>query len=265
MIRSISESAVLRNNVPQRLHAIVVIPARIASSRLPRKVLADIAGKPMIQHVWEQACQARTVERVVVATDGEEVMRAVQSWGGEAVLTDPSLPSGTARIASIMEQINSEVIVNVQGDQPFVEPDLIDALVQGFHRVTADVVTPVWRINDVADLVDPGIAKVVRGHDGRALYFSRSPIPYVRDAELSQWLHMTAFWGHYGIYGFQRHVLENYSLIPPGILEQAERLEQLCFLEAGYVIHTVETPYRQVAIDTPEDLERIRRIAETFS
>ena len=218
----------------------------------------------MIQHVYERACQARAVQRVVVAADSEEVVRVVEGWGGEVVLTDPSLPSGTARIASIIDQIDSEIIVNVQGDQPLVEPDLIDELVQSFCRIAADIVTPVWRINDVADLVDPGIAKVVRGHDGRALYFSRSPIPYVRDVELSQWPQMAVFWGHYGIYGFRRHVLENYFSIPPGSLEQVERLEQLRFLEAGYRIHTIETPYRQVAIDTPEDLKRVRQLMETL-
>ena len=245
----------------QSLAATVVIPARLASKRLPRKVLADIAGKPMIQHVYEQACQARTVQRVVVATDSEEVVRVVESWGGEVALTDPNLPSGTARIASMIDQIDSEIVVNVQGDQPLVEPDLIDDLVQSFCRIAADIVTPVWRINEVADLVDPGIAKVVRGHDGRALYFSRSPIPFVRDADLAEWPKKAIFWGQYGIYGFRRQVLLDLSgSLPPSQLEQAEKLEQLRFLEAGYQIYTVETRYRQVAVDTAEDLENVRQI-----
>ena len=244
----------------QSLAATVVIPARLASKRLPRKVLADIAGKPMIQHVYEQACQARTVQRVVVATDSEEVVRVVESWGGEVALTDPNLPSGTARIASMIDQIDSEIVVNVQGDQPLVEPDLIDELVQSFCRVAADIVTPVWRINDVADLVDSGIVKVVRGHDGRALYFSRSPIPYVRDLPLTGWLDVASFWGHVGIYGYRWEVLANYEALPESSLEQAERLEQLRFLQAGCQIHTVETASRPIAVDTLQDLERVREI-----
>jgi len=223
--------------------------------------LADIAGKPMIQHVYERACQARTVQRVIIATDSEEVVRVIESWGGEVVLTDPSLPSGTARIASIIDQIDSEIIVNVQGDQPLVEPDLIDDLVQSFCRIAADIITPVWRINDAADLVDQGIAKVVRGNDGQALYFSRSPIPFVRDADLPEWPQKATFWGHYGIYGFRRQVLLDFSAsLPPSQLERAEKLEQLRFLEAGYQIYTIETKCRQLAIDTVEDLERVRRM-----
>ena len=242
------------------MKADIVIPARLTSSRLLRKVLADIAGKPMIQHVYERACQAHTIQRVIIAADSKEVVRVVESWGGEVVLTDPSLPSGTARIASIIDQIDSDIIVNVQGDQPLVEPDLIDDLVQSFCRLAVDIATPVWRINNADDLVDSGIVKVVRGHDDRALYFSRSPIPHVRDLSLGRWLDVASFWGHVGIYGYRRGVLVNYEALPESSLEQAERLEQLRFLQASYQIHTVETASRPIAVDTLQDLERVREI-----
>ena len=248
----------------QTADAIAVIPARIASKRLPRKVLVDIVGKPMIQHVYERVYRARTVQRVIVATDSEEVVRIVEGWGGEAILTDPDLPSGTARIASIIDQIGAEVVVNVQGDQPLVEPDLIDELVRSFGHATADIVTAVWPIKRAVDLTNPAIAKVVRARDGRALYFSRSPIPYVRDADPVEWPQKAAFWGHYGIYCFRRQVLLDFNhSLPPSQLEQAEKLEQLRFLEAGYRIHTIETIWRQVAVDTVEDLRHVREMSAT--
>jgi 3-deoxy-manno-octulosonate cytidylyltransferase (CMP-KDO synthetase) len=208
--------------------AVAVIPARLESIRLPRKVLADIAGK--------------------------------QDWEAEVALTAADLPSGTARIASIIDEIDAEIVVNVQGDQPLVEPELIDELVRSFRNTKADIVTPVFRITEVSDLTDPGIAKVVRGKDGRALYFSRSPIPHVRDFPLVEWPKRATLWAQYGIYGFRRHVLEDYNAsLSPSELEEAEKLEQLRFLEAGYDIYTFETKFRQIAVDTAEDLAQVRQ------
>lgn len=245
---------------------VAVIPARLHSTRLPRKVLVEIDGKPMIRHVYERTLSARSINRVLIATDSDEVVRAVEQWGGEVAMTDTGLSSGTARIASIMDRIDAEIVVNVQGDQPLVEPELVDSLVQGFQNSTADIVTPVWQITHVSDLTDPGIAKVVRGNDGRALYFSRSPIPYVRDAPLVDWPKRATFWAQYGIYGFRRHVLERFNAsLPPSELEQAEKLEQLRFLEAGYTIYTLTTRFRQIAVDTAEDLTRVHRILASRS
>ena len=241
--------------------AVAVIPARLQSTRLPRKVLLDIAGKPMIRHVYERTSLAQSINRVLIATDSKEVIRVVQEWGVAVMLTDPNLPSGTARIASIVDKIDAEIIVNVQGDQPLVEPELIDELVRSFQSNKADIVTPVFRITEVSDLIDPGIAKVVCGSDGRALYFSRSPIPHVRDAPLAEWPKRAALWAQYGIYGFRRHVLQDFNAsLPPSQLEQAEKLEQLRFLEAGYSIYTIKTRFRQIAVDTAEDLAQVRRI-----
>jgi len=241
--------------------AIAVIPARLHSTRLPRKVLCDIGGKTMIRHVYERTRLAQSVSRVVVATDSEEVANLVRDWDGGVRMTDPGLPSGTARIASIIDSIEGDIIVNVQGDQPLVEPELIDQLVGSFRTSNADILTPVFQVSELADVTDPGIAKVVRGNDGRALYFSRSPIPHVRDAPIAEWPKRATFWGHYGIYAFRRHVLQGFNAsLPPSRLEQAEKLEQLRFLEAGYSIYTIETKFRQIAVDTAEDLARVRRI-----
>ncbi|MBW2056309.1 MAG: 3-deoxy-manno-octulosonate cytidylyltransferase [Deltaproteobacteria bacterium] len=244
--------------------AVAVIPARLHSTRLPRKVLLDIAGKPMLRHVYDRTRSARSIRRVLVATDSTEVADPVREWGGEVVVTDPGLPSGTARIASIVDSLDGEIIVNVQGDQPLVEPTLIDGLVRAFEGTGADIVTPVFRVTRVSDLTDPGIAKVVRARDGRALYFSRSPIPYVRDVPMAEWPKRATFWAQYGIYGFRRRVLVDFNAsLPPSALEKAEKLEQLRFLEAGYAIHTFTTRFRQVAVDTPEDLARVRAILES--
>lgn len=240
---------------------VAVIPARLDSTRLPRKILVELAGKPMIRHVYERTSFAESISRVLIATDSREVARVVEEWGGAVAMTDTNLLSGTARIASIIDRIDAEIIVNVQGDQPLVEPELIDKLVGSFQDTTADIVTPVFQITEASDLTDPGIAKVVRGNDGRALYFSRSPIPYVRDAPLAEWPKRVTYWAQYGIYGFRRHVLENFNTsLPPSQLEQAEKLEQLRFLEAGYSIYTFKTRFRQIAVDTGEDLARVRRI-----
>jgi 3-deoxy-manno-octulosonate cytidylyltransferase (CMP-KDO synthetase) len=246
--------------------ATAVIPARLQSARLPRKVLADIAGKPMIRHVYERTSTAVMISHVLVATDSEDVARVVREWGGQAIVTDAALPSGTARIASVIGDVDTDIIINVQGDQPLVEPELIDEVVRNLTTTRSDIVTPVFQITEFSDLSDPGIAKVVRTSDGRALYFSRSPIPYVRDIPMSEWPQRMTFWAHYGIYGFRRHVLEHFrALSKPGELEQAEKLEQLGFLEAGYHIHTIATAFRQVAVDTAEDLDRIRRMVQSVA
>ena len=237
--------------------AIVAIPARIGSTRLPRKILLDFNGQPILRHVILRCEQAEHVREVWVVTDSQEVAATVESWGGNVRMSDPECPSGTARIASVIDQLNGNLIINVQADQPLVEPELISRMICTLREVEVDIVTPVWRIRRAEDMDNPSLAKVVRGHDGRALYFSRSALPYVRDHQRNDWPEITEIWAHYGVYGFQRRILENYDAIPLGCLEQVEMLEQLRFLEAGYRIHTVETPYRQWAVDSLEDLENL--------
>jgi 3-deoxy-manno-octulosonate cytidylyltransferase (CMP-KDO synthetase) len=245
------------------MESVVVIPARLESTRLPRKIMADIAGKPMLRHVCEQASRARLPREVYVATDSQEVAEAVEQWGFRAVVTASDIPSGTARIASIVGTLDSDIIVDVQSDEPMIDPGLIDAIVEAFDGTEADVVTPVFAIESLADLHDPGLVKAVRGHRGRALYFSRSPIPHVRDVEPSQWLDRATFWGHIGVYGFRRSVLDGYNSLREGLLENVERLEQLRLLEAGLEIDTIVSKHRPIGVDTFEDLVRVRAMMET--
>jgi 3-deoxy-manno-octulosonate cytidylyltransferase (CMP-KDO synthetase) len=242
------------------LKTIAVIPARLASTRLPRKVLADISGKPLLQHVWERVLQAKNIGRIIIATDSKEVAQAAEGWGSEAILTDPACQSGTERIASILAQLEADLILNVQGDEPLIDPAMLEELVDHWLVDPCDLITPVYRITSTDDLKNPNIVKVARAQDGRALYFSRSPIPYVRDWLVEQWLEHQAFWGHTGVYGYRRDVLAKFMSLPNSSLQQAESLEQLRFLEAGYSFQTVESTYRSIAVDTQADLEKVRGI-----
>lgn len=241
----------------------VVIPARLASTRLPRKVFADLNGQPLLWHVWQRAECMQRASKVFVATDAEEVRQAVESWGGKALMTSPQCGSGTERIVSALDRLQGDFILNVQGDEPLIEPALLDALVRAREENGWDLVTAVYPLTQLEDLLNPNVVKVVRAVDGRALYFSRSPVPYVRDLPQARWLEKPIYWGHVGVYGYRREVLEAYPSLPASSLEGAERLEQLRFLEAGYSIQAIETGYRPVAVDTAEDLENVRRILGT--
>lgn len=239
--------------------AIAVIPARLGSTRLPRKVLAEINGCPLLWHVWNQVRKTSRLGEPVIATDAEEVRLAVENWGGRAIMTSPDCRSGTQRIASIVDQLPARLIVNVQGDEPLIDPGLLDEFVCAWEENGADLLTPVFPIDNLEDLRSSSVVKVARAQDGRALYFSRSPIPYLRDVPFEGWLEQgTTFWGHVGVYAYRREVLEAYPGLPSSPLETAESLEQLRFLDAGYSIQTLVTGYRPVSVDTPADLERVR-------
>ena len=241
----------------------VVIPARLASTRLPRKVFADLNGRPLLWHVWQQARRMQRAAEVFVATDAEEVRLAVESWGGKTLMTGPECSSGTERIASALDRLQGDFILNLQGDEPLIEPTLLDALVTAWEENGWALVTAVYPLSQLEELLNPNVVKVARAADGRALYFSRSPVPYVRDLPQARWLEEPVFWGHVGVYGYRREVLEAYPSLPVSPLESAERLEQLRFLEAGYHIQAIETRYRPVSVDTAEDLENVRRILRT--
>jgi len=238
----------------------VVIPARLGSTRLPRKVLADICGKPLIQHVWEQVNQCQLVDEVLVAVDSPEVMERVISFGGKAIMSSESCENGTNRISSIAGNLNADLVINVQGDEPLVSPEMIDRLIEAWRKQPTDLVTPVFKISSMADLVNPNIVKVARAADGRVLYFSRSAIPYLRDQPQDKWLQYHTYWGHIGVYGYRKQVLLEYSHLPYSPLQRIESLEQLRFLEAGFTFQTVETDYRSLAIDTAEDLDAVRKL-----
>ena len=238
--------------------AIVVIPARLQSTRLPGKVLADIHGHPMLWHVYRRATGSRLASDVLVATDSEEVAQQVTSWGARAIMTSPDCSCGTERIASIVDQLDGEIIVNVQGDEPLIDPAVIDDLITRAIESGADMVEPVVRITSNEVLTSPTTVKVVIREDGTALYFSRSPIPFVRDAKPANWVESTDFWLVVGMYAFKREVLSEYLEWPESNLEKLEKVEQLRFLEAGKRILTFETSYRSMAVDTPEDLENVK-------
>jgi len=239
---------------------VALIPARIGSSRLARKVLADINGKPMIWHVWNRVCQAQTFDGVYIATDSDEVRQVAEGWGGKVFMTSPKCQSGTERIASLSDKLDADLIVNIQGDEPLIDPLMLDHLVLTWKTAPCDLITPVVRITELNELQSPTVVKVARTSTGEVLYFSRSPIPFVRDLPPDQWLSSYTFWGHIGVYGYRASVLSTYLSLPVSPMESAEQLEQLRFLNAGYRFQTVETTYRPIAVDVQSDLERVRSI-----
>jgi 3-deoxy-manno-octulosonate cytidylyltransferase (CMP-KDO synthetase) len=250
-----------------RAGVIAVIPARYASKRLPGKPLADIGGRPMIRHVVERTARASLVDRVIVAADDERVQAAVTAFGGEVVMTDPALPSGTDRCAAVARTVTeATIVVNVQGDEPLIEPEVIDASVRPLlDDATVSVATPVRVITKAEELENPHIPKVVLDRNGNCLYFSRSPIPFYRDGPRDRWPGSHRYYRHIGLYVFRRDVLLRFSSLPPAALELAERLEQLRLLEYGIPIRGVTTNYDSLPVDTPEDLERVRTILRRAS
>jgi 3-deoxy-manno-octulosonate cytidylyltransferase (CMP-KDO synthetase) len=243
---------------PTESTVIAVIPARHASTRFPGKPLAPIGGKPMIQHVVEGVRQARLVSQVVVATDEDEIKKAVESFGGQAVLTRHDHRTGTDRVAEVAAHLTGDIYVNVQGDEPLIDPGTVDSLIEGIIGDSAiQVATSCTAISQPNDIMDPNIVKVVRDFDGNALYFSRAPIPWVRDtAESAAPLH----WKHLGLYAFRREALLEFPTLPPGDLERVEQLEQLRWIENGFHIAVVETDYDAVSVDVPADVERVEKL-----
>lgn len=237
---------------------VVAIPARLQSSRLPRKVLADIAGRTMLRRTHDVAVAARA-GRVVVLTDAAEVADEVRGFGGEVLLTDAQLESGTARIASVVDRLDADVVVNFQGDAPLTDPAIVAACASEHAAVGAAAVTmPVYRMTRAEDVQDPSVVKVVRAHDGRVLYCSRSPVPHVRDVPAPDWPTAASFWGHVGLYAYGADFLRAFASLPASALEDTERLEQLRWLEAGLHLHTFEVAPQGPSVDTPEQLDRVR-------
>ena len=239
------------------MSAVVVIPARYASTRLPGKPLADIGGKPMIRHVYERAARAHHAEIVVVATDDRRVIDAVTAFGGQAQMTSPDHASGTDRIAEVTAQMNFDsqvVVINVQGDEPLIRPQDINILAELMdadqNLLMASLCCPL----PPTEAADPNTVKVVTAHNGDALYFSRAPIPYPRDAA------EPAYFKHIGIYAYRVQLLAEYASLPPSPLEELEKLEQLRVLQAGITIRMAVVDSAPPGVDTPEDLERIRTL-----
>ncbi|MEM7573207.1 MAG: 3-deoxy-manno-octulosonate cytidylyltransferase [Bacteroidota bacterium] len=238
---------------------LAVIPARYASTRLPAKPLLDLGGQPMIQRVYEAVSTCKDINRVIVATDDERIQQAVRSFGGEVVLTQVQHPSGTDRVAEVAASLpEAQWVINVQGDEPFIQPSQISAVVQAL-KAGARIAT-LGRIIDTEEaLFSPHVVKLVRNEQGQALYFSRHPIPYLRQLPQTEWLAARQHIQHLGLYGFQRKTLLELTQLPPAPLEQAESLEQLRWLAAGHAIKVALTEQAAFGIDTPEDLELARQ------
>jgi 3-deoxy-manno-octulosonate cytidylyltransferase (CMP-KDO synthetase) len=238
---------------------LAVIPARWASTRFPGKPLANIAGKSMIQRVLEQVNLSSLVDQVVVATDDERILYHVQELGGVAMMTDPGHPSGTDRCAEVANLFpEARIILNVQGDEPFVSPQQIDLLAKTLlHNTFADIATLAKQIDRPEFLFNPNVVKVVFSETVGGIYFSRHPIPFVRGLEQKEWLGKQDFYKHIGLYGFKREALMKIAGLSPTPLEMAESLEQLRWLEHGFRIAIGITELETIGIDTPEDLENL--------
>ena len=239
------------------MNAVAVIPARYASTRLPGKPLLDICGKPLIQHVWETVSRARGLDEVVVATDDARIAHAVQAFGGKVCMTSPDCRSGSDRVREVAASLAADVYVNVQGDEPLLEASAIERLRDVFTEdASVQVATLCSRISE-EQARSPHQVKVVRDHAGNALYFSRAPLPFVRESGES-----TEFLGHVGIYAYRTDALRGFASLPFSPLERAEKLEQLRFLQAGIPVRVLEVPPMGVGVDTPEDLERVRAVVK---
>jgi len=239
---------------------VVVIPARYGSTRLPGKPLLSLAGKPMIQRVYERAKLASRADRVMVATDDERIAEAVKNFGGEARMTRMEHRSGTERVAEVAAHVEGEVFVNVQGDEPLFDPAAVDTAVDALlEEPLASIATVATPIKVPADIMDPNVVKTVLDFDGNALYFSRAPIPWVRDsASKIQVRHLK----HLGLYVFQREALLEYATLPQGELERIEQLEQLRWLENGWKIRVAEVEHDAISVDVAEDVARVEKLLE---
>ena len=238
---------------------VCIIPSRYESSRFPGKPLADLCGKPMIQHVYERVLQSGFVSLVAVATDDQRIYDAVRAFGGRAVLTAAVHPSGTDRIheaASLLQLDDEDIVVNIQGDQPLFNPIQIEEVVQPLRDdPSIPMSTLIYRIVREEEICHPNAVKTVFDADGFALYFSRATVPFVRDRDKQ-----ADYYKHHGIYAYRRHFLRTFAALPVGKLEQLEALEQLRALEYGYKIKVIETIHDSVEVDTPAELERVRRL-----
>ncbi|MCE5313138.1 MAG: 3-deoxy-manno-octulosonate cytidylyltransferase [Nitrospiraceae bacterium] len=262
MKKSTAEYGIINKVMP----AIVIIPARYASTRFPGKPLCPLKDKPLIQHVYERAAKAKRADAVFVATDNRMIFNAVQGFGGRAVLTSEHHQSGTDRIAEALtiieetESLKPDVVVNLQGDEPLVRPDMIDDVISLLDDNRADMGTLVKRITSPSEIDNPNVVKALFGPEGFALYFSRAAVPYYRDEGV-----LKIYYKHIGIYSYRRDVLLKFSKMELTPLEKAEKLEQLRALENGFKIKIKETEFETIGVDTPEDLERAERCLSTYS
>lgn len=244
------------------MQTIGIIPARYQSFRFPGKPLALLAGKPVLQHVYERARSAAALDEVLIATDDERIADCARAFGARVAMTSALHLSGTDRCAEAAQQLPAgSLVINVQGDEPFIDPQQIEQVVAALSGAqAAGISTLAKRIADPESLFSPDVVKAVFAQNGAALYFSRAPIPHLRGLPLEQWMETGVFFQHIGIYGFRRETLLKLAKLPPGRYEQLESLEQLRWLEAGYSIQVAETSAQTIGIDTPEDLQRAEKL-----
>ena len=244
------------------LHAVAVVPARYDSQRFPGKVLADIGGSPLIRWVFERAAAAGRVDRTCVATDSDRVQAACRAFTDDVWLSKAAHASGTDRVAEVARAIDAEIFVNVQTDEPMMDPDLVDALIDLVDREGVDFASAVAPIHETSDFLDPNVVKVVCDSGGDALYFSRAPIPWPRGVNLSAdepWPPGLRAFKHIGIYAYRRDALLALAALPRSEAEEIESLEQLRVLDRGWKMRILEWPYEGIGVDTEQDLERLRR------
>ncbi len=246
-------------SAPGAANAVIVIPARYASTRLPAKPLADIHGKPMIQWVYERAKKARGIQATYVATDDDRIADVVKKFGGEVVMTSPEITSGTERVAAVADQVPAAIYINVQGDEPLIEPLAIEKALELVSSGRFPIGTAMTPLKTQAELADPAVVKVIADRNDRAIYFSRLPIPYSR-GPLPVAGEPFACKRHVGLYVYAHEALMRFRALPSSLFEKAEVLEQLRALENGMPIGIAEVDFTSIGVDTPEELEKVRKI-----
>jgi len=238
------------------MDVIGIIPARYSSTRFEGKVLADIAGKPMIQHVWERAKKALLLEDLIIACDDERVLQAAEDFGAKAVMTAKAHACGTDRLCEVINPLDVKIVINIQGDEPLIHPTMIDGVARALlDDSSVSMATIMKNIEDERVINDPNVVKVVIDKNNFALYFSRSPVPFhARGSEIK----LPVYFKHIGLYGYTKDFLFIYKNLPVSYLEKVERLEQLRVMEEGFAIKVIETKYDTIGVDTPEDLEKVK-------
>ena len=247
-----------------KIRTLGVIPSRYGAQRFPGKPLATIAGKTLIQRVYEQAAKAKRLDKVIVATDDTRILEAVEGFGGDAMLTSPDCATGTDRVAEVARAYECDLVLNIQGDEPLMRPEMIDQLVDGMQADPKCVMgTLARKLEAAANLDNPNVVKVALAQNGNALYFSRSRVPFVREARTGdpqEWLKLAKFYKHLGIYAFRREFLLKFVQLPQSELEKTEMLEQLRALENGFSIKVLVTPHDSIGVDRPEDVILVEEI-----
>lgn len=241
-----------------------IIPARYASTRFPGKPLAMIDGKSMIQRVYEQSCKANVLSEVWIATDDNRIENHIKSFGGKVMLTSPNHKSGTERCNEVIQRLQADtpsrlfdVAINIQGDEPFIQPEQIEKVASCFLNPEVEIATLIKKIFDKTELFNPNVVKVITANDKKALYFSRQPIPFLRGMSENDWLTHHTYFKHIGIYAYRTETLRKLTMLQPSPLEIAESLEQLRWLENAYHIYTKQTDFESFSIDTPDDLSKL--------